>query len=196
MNERVKPTEERWLSTSVPIKDMPAICEELLAGGSRNAIGRRYGVSGQWISQCVITWLRMRGEPVVPGITRRARSQRRSEGRRWFKDVVRQQKKNTAWTAASREASPYTNKPSESPMTRERPQDRRIDRSCTRSDVARIGADAERSGGRSLWRRSSAGFSAMPVPGEIRLSSALSEEQNGALGRSPRSTAIQTTMRR
>ena len=47
MNERVKPTEERWLSTSVPIKDMPAICEELLAGGSRNAIGRRYSVSGR-----------------------------------------------------------------------------------------------------------------------------------------------------
>ena len=104
MSEQLELTEERWLSTSVPMEDMPAICEELLAGGSRNAIGRRYGVSGQWISQCVITWLRMRGEPVVPGITRRARSQRRAEGRRWFKDVVRQQKKNTAWTAASREA--------------------------------------------------------------------------------------------
>lgn len=104
MSDDLGSTEERWLSTSVPIRDMPEICEELLAGGSRNAIGRRYGVSGQWISQCVVTYLRMRGEPVVPGITRRARSQRRAEGRRWFKEVVRQQKKNTAWTAASREA--------------------------------------------------------------------------------------------
>ena len=46
MSDDLEPTEERWLSTSVPIKDMPAICEELLAGGSRNAIGRRYGSRG------------------------------------------------------------------------------------------------------------------------------------------------------
>ena len=102
--DQSEPSGDVWISKSVPYEDMAGIRQELLAGESRGKIAARYGCSPQWISECTVTYLRLIGEPIVPGITRRARSERKAEGRRWYKERLRQRDKNGAWMKASKEA--------------------------------------------------------------------------------------------
>lgn len=74
-----------WTTRSIPYHEMDSVKRRLLAGESRNKIARDYGCTGRHVSRLLVQYLHLEGQPVIPGLTRKIRSERNARARAAFK---------------------------------------------------------------------------------------------------------------